>query len=142
MMPRPSSSTVALSLSLSLLTLTTLLPVAVANSEGYYCGADYNDALSCTTPCPSTYGFNANSNPNECTEDKPYCFGPGLTCLGSGDDDEDYYSYSPTMAPLDPADPINSMFCGLNLEYANVCSGTSVWCPSGGDDECPAGMSW
>lgn len=139
-MPAPSSSTVALS-------LLTLLPVIItpttANSEGYYCGADYNDALRCTTPCPSTYGFNANSNPNECTEDKPYCFGPGLACL-EGSDDEYYYSYTPTTAPLelDPTDPINTMFCGLNLEYANVCSGTSIWCPSGDDGECPAGMSW
>jgi len=138
-MPSSSLSTVALS-------LLTLLPVVIitANSEGYYCGADYNDALSCTTPCPSTYGYNSNSEPNECTEDKPYCFGPGLACLVGSGDDEYYYSYTPTTAPLelDPEDPINTMFCGLNLEYANVCSGTSIWCPSGDDGECPAGMSW
>ncbi|KAL7482139.1 hypothetical protein ACHAW6_007834 [Cyclotella cf. meneghiniana] len=53
----------------------------------YYCGASYNDAIaSCNITCPSALNYNAQTEQNECPENKPYCFGPDLPCTPLNED--------------------------------------------------------
>jgi hypothetical protein len=116
--------------------LLSLLPTATAT--GYYCGSSYDDAISdCSVPCPSTFGYNPQMDLNECSEDRQYCFGPGLACA---DNNSTADTNTTNSTEFSPDDPINRNFCGIALESANICTGTSHWCPSGLNSECPAGM--
>ena len=120
-----------------MLRLATSLLVATGLSSthaNYYCGNSYTDALACSAPCPGTFGYNPQVGNNECPEDRPYCFGPGLACV------EQSSSNETAVERLSAQDPANMKFCGLTLEDANICSTDSHWCPSGQNTECPHGM--
>jgi hypothetical protein len=113
-------------------------------------------------------GYNAQSTENECTQEQPYCFGPGLPCVPSNDTitpmsgnnatdgdnatsaamDGDNNStmdginstYAPSPAPFTAQSEINLNFCGLTLDDANDCT-NATWCPSGQNSDCPPGLN-